>query len=149
MEQMLPQVVALLIQALPTLLVVIFLHWYLKATLFQPVEKVLQERYSATEGARLAATQALAQAEQKVAEYDRKLRDARTEIYKEQEAWRSSLLAQQNAQLAQAREDNQKLAQEAKAQIQQQVAAAQATLTQEADQLAAQIVTHVLRGSRN
>lgn len=149
MEQMLPQVIALLIQALPTLLVVIFLHWYLKATLFQPVEKVLQERYSATEGARLAANQALAQAEQKVAEYDRKLRDARTEIYKEQEAWRSSLLAQQNAQLAQAREDNQKLAQEAKAQIQQQVATAEATLAQEADQLAAQIVTQVLRGSRN
>lgn len=146
---MLPQVIALLIQALPTLLVVIFLHWYLKATLFQPVEKVLQERYSATEGARLAANQALAQAEQKVAEYDRKLRDARTEIYKEQEAWRSSLLAQQNAQLAQAREDNQKLAQEAKAQIQQQVATAEATLAQEADQLAAQIVTQVLRGSRN
>jgi len=42
MEQMLHSAGALLIQALPTFFVVVLLHWYLKSTLFQPLEKVLE-----------------------------------------------------------------------------------------------------------
>ncbi len=149
MELMLQQALGLLIQAVPTFIVVVLLHWYLKKTLFQPVENVLAERHAATEGARQKATAALAAAEKKVAEYEAKLREARTEIYKEQEAWRKSLLDEQNATVARAREENQQFISSAKASIGAEVAAAKETLSREAEQLADQIVAGVLRGSRN
>lgn len=146
---MLQQAIGLLIQAVPSFIVVVFLHWYLKATLFQPVEKVLAERHAATEGARKNATEALAQAEKKVAEYDARLRDARTEIYKEQEIWRQKMLEEQNAALGQAREENLKAIASAKASLAAQAQAAQATLGQQAEELATQIVAGFSRASRN
>lgn len=146
---MLQQAIGLLIQAVPSFIVVVFLHWYLKATLFQPVEKVLAERHAATEGARKNATEALAQAEKKVAEYDARLRDARTEIYKEQEIWRQKMLEEQNAALGQAREENLKAIASAKASLAAQAQAAQATLGQQAEELATQIVAGISRASRN
>jgi F-type H+-transporting ATPase subunit b len=146
---MLQQAIGLLIQAVPTFIVVVFLHWYLKATLFQPVEKVLADRHAATEGARKRATEALEQAEKKVAEYDARLRDARTEIYKDQEAWRLKMLDEQNASLAKAREENLKAIATAKSSIAAEAEAAKATLSQQAEELATQIVAGISRASRN
>ncbi len=146
---MLQQALGLLIQAVPTFLVVILLHWYLKKTLFEPVEKSLAERYAATEGARHKAAAALEAAEKKVAEYDARLRDARTEIYKDQEAWRKSLLEEQNARVSQAREENIRLIAQAKASIATEADAARVTLGREAESLADRIVLGVLKGRPN
>lgn len=142
---MLQQVISLLIQAVPTFLAIIALHWYLKATLFQPVEKVLEERHAATGGAKSKAGEALAAAEKKVAEYDAKLRDARTELYREQEAWRNGVIAEQNSVLSAAREENQQSAAAAKAAIEREAESARATLEEEASRLADAIVASVLQ----
>ncbi len=140
---------ALLIEALPTFIVVILLHWYLKTTLFQPLEKVLADRHAQTEGARQQAAAALASAEAKVAEYDNRLRAARSEIYQEQESWRRQLIDEQTAAVAKAREESHAQIQSAKLQISTQVEEARATLTKEAEGLADQIVGSILKGSRN
>lgn len=140
---------ALLIEALPTFIVVILLHWYLKTTLFQPLEKVLAVRHAQTEGARQQASAALASAEAKIAEYDNRLRAARSEIYQEQESWRRQLIDEQTAAVVKAREDSQAQIQAAKLQISAQVEEARATLTKEAEGLADQIVGSILKGSRN
>lgn len=139
----------LLIQALPTFIVVVLLHWYLKATLFQPLEKVLAERHAETQGARENAAAALAAAETKVTEYDLKLRAARTEIYQEQEAWRKQLIDEQTQAVTQAREQSHAQIVAAKADIAAQVEAARATLTREAEGLADQVVAGILKGSKN
>jgi len=149
MEQMLQTAGALLIEALPTFIVVILLHWYLKTTLFQPLEKVLADRHAQTEGARQQAAAALASAEAKVAEYDNRLRAARSEIYQEQESWRRQLIDEQTAAVAKAREESHAQIQSAKLQISTQVEEARATLTKEAEGLADQIVGSILKGSRN
>lgn len=142
---MLQQATGLLIQAVPTFLAVVFLHWYLKKTLFQPIERSLEERRQATEGARKSAAAALEAAERKVAEYDARLRDARTEIYKDQEAWRKALIDDQNASVAAARAENAGLIASAKASVAAEAESARARLEGEAGVLAGQIVASVGR----
>jgi F-type H+-transporting ATPase subunit b len=149
MEQMLHSAGALLIQALPTFFIVVLLHWYLKTTLFQPLEKTLAERHAATQGAREKAAAALQSAERKVAEYDEKLRDAKGKIYQEQEAWRKSTLDEQNALLGKAREENLAQIATAKASILAETESARTTLRGEAEALSNQIVAAVLKGRRN
>jgi F-type H+-transporting ATPase subunit b len=149
MEQMLHSAGALLIQALPTFIVVVILHWYLKATLFQPLEKVLAERHAETQGAREKAAAALVAAEAKVTEYDSKLRAARVEIYQEQEAWRKKLIDDQTAAVTKAREESHAQIVAAKAQISADVEQARLTLSREAEGLAEQVVAGILKGSKN
>ena len=58
MDAMLHALGGILLRAVPTFLLVILLHFYLKSIFFKPLEKVLHKRYEATEGARkLAATE--------------------------------------------------------------------------------------------
>ena len=146
---MIQSALALLVLAVPTFIVVIFLHWYLKTMLFQPVVQVMNERHAATEGAREKAAQSLELAEQKVAQYEAQLREARGAVYREQDAIRQQLTDNQNRALAEAREQNQKLIAEARQSIATQTAAARESLGREADALADKIVEAVLKGSRN
>src|SRR4051812_21357932 len=92
----------LLIQALPTFFLVLLLHFYLKQVFFKPLERVLQERNEATEGARKHAAEALDRAAGKAAAYEEQIRAARNEIYKEQEQQRRLWREQQTAQIAEA-----------------------------------------------
>jgi F-type H+-transporting ATPase subunit b len=149
MEQMLASAGALLIEALPTFIVVVILHWYLKTTLFQPLEKVLAERYAQTKGAREQASAAIAAAEEKVAEYDAKLKAARAQIYQEQESWRKQLLDAQNQSLLQSREEAKAQIQQAKADLGSQLEQSRQVLAREAEGLADQIVAGILKGSKN
>jgi F-type H+-transporting ATPase subunit b len=149
MEQMLASAGALLIEALPTFIIVVILHWYLKTTLFQPLEKVLADRYAQTKGAREKASAAIAMAEEKVAEYDSKLRGARTQMYQEQEAWRKQLLDEQSQSVAQAREEAKVQVQQAKADLSAQLEQSRQVLAREAEGLAEQIVSGILKGSKN
>ncbi|WP_155121552.1 hypothetical protein [Bryobacter aggregatus] len=121
----------------------------MKSTLFQPLEKVLADRYAETKGAREKAAAALQTAELKVAEYDAKLRAARAEIYQEQEVWRKGLLDEQTLALTQAREGNRVLINEAKRKLTVELDSARATLSQEAESLGNQIVAGIMRGSHN
>lgn len=149
MEQMLQSAGALLIQALPTFFVVVLLHWYLKTTLFQPLEKVLADRHAETQGAREKASAALASAETKVAEYDLKLRAARTEIYLEQEAWRKKLLEDQTLAVSKARDENHAMINEAKGKIAFEADQAKEMLAREAAGIADQVVASILRSRKN
>jgi F-type H+-transporting ATPase subunit b len=48
MEATLHALSGILLRAVPTFLIVIFLHFYLKYMFFKPLDKVLQARYEAT-----------------------------------------------------------------------------------------------------
>ena len=67
----------ILLRAIPTFLLVVFLHFYLKYMFFKPLDKVLHARYEATEGARLRAAESLEKAAAKTAEYEAAMRTAR------------------------------------------------------------------------
>src|SRR5215475_2704439 len=98
----------ILLRAVPTFLLVVFLHFYLKKMFFQPLEKKLHERYMATEGARKLAEESLARADARTAEYEGKIRAARSEVYARQEQIYKDLQEKESAQIAAARQSAEK-----------------------------------------
>jgi len=138
----------ILLGSLPTFFIVLILHFYLKAMLFKPLEKVLHDRRQATEGAREAASLSLERAAKKAAEYEEALREARNEIYREQEEVRRKWREEQVEKLAAARKRAEELAAEGRAGIEREAASAKAGLEQQASLLANEITSTVLQGAR-
>ena len=103
MDVILHQLGELLLKAVPTFILVVLLHFYLKNVFFKPLEKVLHQRYEATDGARKLAEQSLERAAAKTAEYEAAMRSARAEVYQAQEQIHKRLQEQHAAQMAEAR----------------------------------------------
>src|SRR5215813_11990281 len=85
MDAMLHALGGILLRAVPTFLLILLLHFYLKSVFFKPLEKVLKARFDATEGARNLAEQSLAHAAAKTEQYEKTLFAAQTEIYQAQD----------------------------------------------------------------
>jgi len=145
MDETLRQLAGLFIKAIPTFLIVVVLHFYLKALFFKPLEKVLHKRYEATEGARKGAAESLERAAAKTAEYEAALRAARGGLYHSQEQTHKKLQEAHAAQLQEARQRADALVKQARAQIVVESEAAKASLSTDSDQLADQIAESVLR----
>lgn len=146
MEQTLHALAGILQKAVLTVGLLLLLHFYLKAMLFGPLEKVLKERDRLTKGARQAGEQSLAAADQKTQEYEAKLREARADVYKEQEEMRRGWIEDQASQVAQARERNAAAVRKAREEISAEAAAARRSLTESSGALADEIATAVLAG---
>jgi F-type H+-transporting ATPase subunit b len=129
----------LLLKAVPTFILFLLLHFYLKAVFFGPLQEVLRKRRDATEGAREAAEASLKKALDRATEYEARLRDARAAIYHEQEELRKQWVQEQTRHIEEARAKSHELVQIAKHQIEQDVAAAKRDLTITADDLAEHI----------
>ncbi len=147
MDQILHQLGQLLLRAVPTFLLVIVLHFYLKSMFFNPMGKVLQERYDATEGARKLAEESTARASRKTAEYEAAMRAARAEVYQAQEQIHKQLQERETEELAKARKRSEALIQEARAALARDVEAAKTGLAKDSELLADQITEAVLRRS--
>lgn len=141
------QLSELLLKAIPTFLIVVFLHFYLKSIFFKPLDKVLQKRYEATEGARKQAGESLERAAAKTAEYETKIRDARTAIYRSNEEFHKKLAEQHAAQIGEARQRAEVAVNHAKTEIAAELEAAKASLPAESEKLANQIAESVLERS--
>lgn len=136
----------IIVRALPTFFLVILLHWFLKKVLFQPMEQVLDERRKKTQGAVEASEATLARVNEKMAEYETALGNARAEIFHEQEEARKKLAAQQVALVEAARAEQAGRVAVVKRGLAEEVQQAKATLAAEADRLAEQIAGAVLAG---
>jgi F-type H+-transporting ATPase subunit b len=147
MEATLHQLGEILLKAVPTFLLVVLLHFYLKYIFFKPMGKVLHERYLATEGARKVAQESLARATAKTAEYEAAIRAARNQIYQADEQIFRQLQEKETAELTAARQHAEALVKEAKAQLARDVELAKAGLAQESELLANQIAESMLRRS--
>jgi F-type H+-transporting ATPase subunit b len=145
MEETLRALGGLLVQAIPTFLIVMALHLYLKWVYFRPMERVLAERFEATEGARKLAEESLTKASAKAAEYDAELRAARAVLYREQEAMRQTLLQEQAQAVEEARQRATAAVKQASLELDAELVAAKESLRQQAGTLADQIVETVLR----
>ena len=143
MDAILASLGELLLRAVPTFLLVVFLHFYLKFVFFAPLDKVLAARSEATSGARAAAQTSLETASRKAAEYEAAMRAARSEVYKEQEESRRVLRQQQ------ARRNASEMVKQARVQLADEVAGAKNLLAGESDRLASAIAQSILRGDRN
>ncbi|MGO4886039.1 MAG: ATP synthase F0 subunit B [Bryobacteraceae bacterium] len=133
-----------MLRAIPTFLLVYFLHFYLKYIFFKPLAKVLAERYDATEGARKRAAESLEKAAAKTAEYEAALRAARVEVYQQQEQLHRRLQEEEAAQIHAAREQAEAAVRDAKAKLAAEIEQAKTDLAAESDALASQIADTIL-----
>jgi F0F1-type ATP synthase membrane subunit b/b' len=147
MDATLHALTGILLNAIPTFLILLVIFVYLKWMYFKPMAKVLHERYELTEGARKAADESMQRAAAKAAEYEAALRAARSETYQAQERFYKELQDRQATALAAARQQVDKSIREAREALAKDVASAQAGLAQESDVLAAQIADSLLRRS--
>jgi F-type H+-transporting ATPase subunit b len=137
----------ILLKAVPTFLLVVLLQFYLKYVFFRPMEKVLRERYEATEGARKLAEESMGRAAARTAEYEAAMRAARAEAYQAQEQIHKELQERHAADLAEARRRSEAVIQEAKSALAADVEAAKSSLAGDAEALANQIAEAMLRRS--
>jgi F-type H+-transporting ATPase subunit b len=138
MEETLHALGGLLLKALPTFILVVVLHFYLKRVFFRPMDKVLHARHEATEGARRLAEASEAG-----------IRAARSDMYKEQEENRRKWRQEQAGAVKEARGKTGQMVKEAKAQLAVEVADAKEALAAESDRLAGKIAESILGGRPN
>ena len=146
MDETLRQLGGILLRAVPTIFLVVFLHFYLKAVFFKPLQKVLKQRYEATEGARKLAEASLAKAAEKAASYEAALRAARAETYKELEQLRRQLQDDRAIAVREARTRAEAAVTQAKSALATEVEGLKKNLEAESEALAGQIVNKILRG---
>ena len=145
MDEILHDLGQLLLRALPTFLLVVVLNFYLKFIFFKPLEKVLQKRRDATEGARQLAAEALDRAAGKTAQYEAALRAARAEVYQSQEQAHRELADHQAAELLAARQRSEQLVRGAQEQLAKDAEALKRELAAAGDALANQNADSILR----
>ena len=144
MEQTLQSLGGILLKAIPTAILLIILHFYLKAMLFKPLQKVLKQREDLTAGARKAAEESLAAAEAKARDYEAKFHDARAVVYKDQEETRKVWLEDQAKQVEQGHARTTETLNAARQQLTGETAVAKQTLVETSAALADRIATTVL-----
>jgi F-type H+-transporting ATPase subunit b len=144
MEQTLQALGGILIKSIPTVLFFLFLLVFFRIMLFGPLRKMLKQREELTEGARRAAEASHAAADRKTAEYEAQFRDARAEVYREQEEIRRRWLAEHAAQVADAKAKAEASIAQAKFEIASEAAGARQNLLGTSEELADQIATAVL-----
>jgi F-type H+-transporting ATPase subunit b len=144
MEDIIQQVGALLLGAIPTILLFIVLVLSYQFLIQGPLGRTLAERRARTEGAVEDAHKAIAQAEARAAEYADKLRQARAEIYKLREQRAKQRNAEREATLDAARKAAGSTVSQAKAELETEAAHAQQAIQLSAADLADQVVRAVL-----
>ena len=145
MQQIVNQLGGLLLQAVPIVLIVLAFYLILRALFFKPLLQVMEQRDARTSGARKAAEAAQAAAADKVKQYQEALRQARAQVYSEQEAARKKLLDERAAQLKEARTKASLEVTEAKERIAKELAAAVREVEKTVAQLSAEIARRVLQ----
>ena len=144
MDQMLQSLGGILLKSIPTICLLLLLYFYFKAMLFKPLGEIRKQRNDLTAGKRKAADQSLKDAERKIQEYENKMREARAEVYREQEATRAQWLADQAAQVDSARGRTGAATATARKTLEMEIAAARQTLVESSGALADEIATAVL-----
>jgi F-type H+-transporting ATPase subunit b len=144
MESTLQALGGILLRAIPTFFLVLFLHVYLKKIFFQPLERVLAERDKATKGARAQAETSLARAAKLASEYEEAMRTSRADVYREQEQIRARWRDEQARILQEAKASAERQVAEARAGIASDAEAARVGLRAEAEAIATQIASRIV-----
>ncbi|HEX5228075.1 MAG TPA: ATP synthase F0 subunit B [Bryobacteraceae bacterium] len=147
MEKTLHDLGQLLLKAIPTVFLLLVVHFYLKFVFFKPMSKVLAERRAATAGQRESAEALRAKAEEQTRSIEEQLRQAHEAIYQEQDEARRQWTSEQTAQLDEARQKARELIHQSKQQLDAEAVDAKNKLGAYADTLADQIAKTLLERS--
>ena len=144
MDEILRQLGELALGSVPTILIFLFLWNCYRIIVHKPLTRVLAERESKTTGAVKKAHADIAVAEQKTAEYEQRIREARLTVYKAQERRRQQVLEARAKAITEARTAAQSMVRSARAELEKDAAAARAKLQAEGSSLAAEILRIIL-----
>ncbi len=130
--------------AIPTMILFVLLVMAYQFLVQGPLTATLKRRRELTEGAMEAAQKAIADAEERTAEYATKLRQARAEVYKIREQRLRQWNAERDAALDAARKVAGQRLSQARIEIEAETAAAKQAIQASAGDLAGQVVRAVL-----
>src|SRR6202050_2896872 len=145
MDDTLKQLGELLRGPVPPVILLALLYALYTTIVHKPLQRVLAERRSKTEGAVEQSRADIAAAEARTSEYEQKLREARAAVFRAQEARRQAVLQARTNALNEARSKAQAQVQAAKKDIENDRAAAGRGLPADAAALAQAIVRRVLQ----
>jgi F-type H+-transporting ATPase subunit b len=145
MDETLRQLGGLLLGSIPTIIFFVLLYMVYTVLVHKPLVRVLAERRSKTEGAVEQASKDIAFAEERTAEYERRLREVRLAVFKRLEARREQAAQLRAAAVAEARARAQAQVDQARAAIEEDKTNAQRGLEEESRRLASEIIRSVLR----
>jgi F0F1-type ATP synthase membrane subunit b/b' len=144
MDKTLHDLAGIILEGLPTFVLVLILAIFVRSLYLKPLDKILAERYRLTEGARKAAEDSLRNADSKIAEYQSALAKAHSEIYRDQEAFLKKFRDEQAETARLAREQSDYRVAEIKLAIAKEADSARAGLEAQSEALATQIADAVL-----
>lgn len=139
------QLVSLLLQAVPTVIIILVFYVFLHYNLFKPLLQVMEERSARIEGARRASESSQAAAQEKERAYLEALKKARADVYAEQDAARRGVLEERAALLRATRNKANERIKEAKTRIRAELAEARKQLERESESLGAEIARTILQ----
>ncbi|MGA8875763.1 MAG: hypothetical protein WCC25_04715 [Candidatus Korobacteraceae bacterium] len=145
MDTTLQQAGQLLLDSIPTAVMLLLIYAIYQMLVRKPLERVLEKRRELTEGAVAKARADVASAESRTQEYEQKLREAKLAVFKAQEARRQQAQQLRAKALAEVRQTAQEEIRQARAGIEQDMAAARSGLQAEAQQLASDIMRTILK----
>ena len=145
MDQTLRQLGELLLGAVPTVILLAILYALYTAIVHKPLKRVLEERRSKTEGAVEKSQADIAAAAARTSDYEQKLREAKSAVFRAQEAKRQAAVQARANAVAEARNKAQAQVQAAKGDIERDRVTADTVLQAEAATLAQELVRRVLQ----
>jgi F-type H+-transporting ATPase subunit b len=145
MDAILRQIGELLISSIPTIISVLIVWISYRFLVHGKLQQVLAQRHALTQGAIERAQQEIEVAEKRTAEYEQRVREARSQIYKTQQANRQRIMEERNAVLAESRKNASEMVKKAKVALESDTLAAQAALEQQAIVLADEVILTVLK----
>jgi F-type H+-transporting ATPase subunit b len=145
MDAILRQIGELLISSIPTIISLLVVWAGYRYIVHGKLQQVLEQRHALTQGAVQRAQEEIAKAETRTAEYEQRVREARAEIYKTQQANRQRIMDTRNAALADARKQAGDKVKESRAGLIATVATSKAALREQADALADKVIESVLK----
>lgn len=145
MDAILRQIGELLISSIPTIISLLIVWVGYRFIVHGKLQQVLEQRHALTEGAMERAHQEIATAETRTAEYEQRVREARAQIYKGQQANRQRTMDECNVALAEARKQAGAMVKAARTDLASTVASSKVALREQADALADMVIETVLR----
>ena len=124
--------------------IILIMVFVLNATLFKPINRILEEREKRTRGRTSEAYDILRRVDEGLNKYEGTLREARAEGYRLMEKERLSAMSERQSKLNGVREEVTRTLDEQKTELSVQAEEARSTLTKDARRLAAEIGAHIL-----
>lgn len=135
----------LLLEAIPTVVLFLFLAYYLKKVFFIPVANILEERRKATEGVRELSRRAFEAADKRNSEFETALQLARADLGQANEAQRRQWDQEEAEAIAAAHAEAEARIETAKRRIEEDLEQTEQELQSQIEPLSEQIISSLLR----